>query len=405
MKLPNNEVGISDIINYRRCPQNFAWGMRRHVPLPERFALFPGEKTDPPGNETYASAYGHMTHDAIEIIEQTHCSDEEAIDAVWPIYQHFMEPGDIQRIRDDLATWRTRRFTGWKLVGTELELKVPLFVRDGQLISFRCRIDALYQHIENPHLFMTRDWKSSRYPKTEKEVHEDLQQWSYNLAVHENFPECTDLTQLYDQLRHGPPIPTSKTPAQRREIKDWLIKQVKAILDDDTLKPVQNDMCHFCPIMNDCRETHRAPDWWINRLAALAPERKEGRKIVVQLTEEHTGFEVYAELLPRAKQALKVLERFVKAVEEVMKEMPDERRRELGFDLTKPRRTDKFSPDAMREIQRTVGPEAFLQLVSLTKTKIEEMYGPEKDSETTRELLALAEASYGNPSLKYPRAA
>jgi hypothetical protein len=44
LKLPSNEIGISDILGYRDCAQRMAFGMRRHVELPERFAVFEGEK-------------------------------------------------------------------------------------------------------------------------------------------------------------------------------------------------------------------------------------------------------------------------------------------------------------------------------------------------------------------------
>jgi hypothetical protein len=87
----------------------------------------------------------------------------------------------------------------------------------------------------------------------------------------------------------------------------------------------------------DCRVTHRAPDYWISRLGALAPEKKEGRKLVVQLTTEHGGMESYVEILPEAKRAEKRLERFIKEVESVLKEMPEDRREELGYGEKDPR--------------------------------------------------------------------
>lgn len=403
MNLPGNQVGISDILNYRQCAQQFGFSMRRHTELPERFQLYPGEKDEPPEHESYASAYGHAVHDAIEIADNTFCTDDEAIEAIWHIYQHFLGPEDIKRMRDDLQTWRNRQYTGWRLVKTEIELRMPLFVHNGEMIYFRGRIDALYQHIDNPGVFMSRDYKSSRYPRTEAEIHADLQQWSYNALIHEAFPECEDLTQLYDQLRHGPPVPTRKNAQQRAEIKDWLVKQVKAILADNVLKPTRNDMCHFCPLMEDCRETHRSADWWINRLAVLAPEKKVGRKLVVQLTEEHTGFETYTDLLPRAKDAYKVLERFIKAVEAVLKEMPDERRDELGYDLTAGKRIDSFPPPALRAVRDLVGQEEFLHLVTITKGSVIEMFGEE--SEITKAILALAETKRAAGSIKRKRAA
>jgi hypothetical protein len=94
---------------------------------------------------------------------------------------------------------------GYRLVSAEVDMRVPLFklTDDGEWIYFRFKIDALYQSLQNPGLFLMRDYKSSRWPKPIEEIHNDLQQWSYNFGVHEMFPECETLVQIYDQLRFG----------------------------------------------------------------------------------------------------------------------------------------------------------------------------------------------------------
>ena len=401
MQLPNDEVGISDILGYRACPQEFAFGMRRHTILPERFQTYAAERDEPPEHENYFSAYGHCVHDLVEMVEATGCDHTVAIDAVWPQYQGFLEPDDLARLRSDLETYEGRRVQGFRLIGTELELRVPLFVHEGRQIYFRARIDVLYQHMTNSGFFYTRDYKSSRWPRSEAEVHKDLQQWCYNFAVHEVYPECAKLIQVYDQFRFGA-IPTSKTPEQRAVIKDWLIRQIKAILADDTLKPKANDMCHFCPIMMDCQVTHRAADYWINRLGALAPEKKVGRKIVVQLTKEHAGYEVYAELLPRVKTAQKVMDRFIAAVEGDLKTMHQETREELGFELSRPRRLDYWDADAKRQLIAELGDDA-LHLMRVTKTDVEEFFG--KDSDTAKWIIGLASKKESAPFVKARKAA
>jgi hypothetical protein len=396
MKLPNNEVGISDILRYRECPQRFGFDMRRHNPMPERWALEPGEKDDSPFRQSYAASYGSAAHDCIEYVEQHECSDEEAIDAVWPRYQEWLEPGDADRLKVDLEVYRSRVSTGYRLIGTEIEMRAPLFTHEGVVIYFRGRIDVLYQHIDNGAIFLSRDYKSGRWPKSEQEVHEDVQQWAYNWLTHENYPECVTLVQQYDQLRFGS-IPTRKSAQQRAQIKAWLIRQVKAILEDTTLKPKPNNWCYLCPLMLDCRVTHQAPDWWINRLAALAPEKKVGRKMVVQLTTEHGGFDIYTDILPRVKDARKVMERFEAAVEGVLKEMPDERRDELGYTLAKPRTLDVFGPDELRRIHAMMGDD-FFQLASISKKALNEFYG--EDSNEAKQILALAGKKQTSPPLK-----
>lgn len=388
MELPSDEIGISDIIAYRNCPAEFAFGMQRHT-----------ETEEHPQRESYASAYGHCVHDLLEYAEQTQCSDDDAIAAVFPNFSHWLEPDDIQRMKDDLETWRTRQQTGWRLVGTELELKMPLFRVDGRAISFRARIDALYQRIDNPSVFMTRDYKSSRWPKTEAEVHADQQQWAYNCVVHYNYPECASLIQVYDQLRYGE-IPTQKSQAQRSQMFQWLKLQVKAILADDELKPKANDWCQYCPLMMDCPVTHRSTEWWVSRLAALAPERKDGRKLVTELAVEVNGIETYAEILPAAKKAKGVLERFVAEVERTLKAMPQERRELLGFELGKPKKLDVFTADALRKAHAMVGDDLY-HLVKITKGALEEFYG--KEDPRTLSIIDLASKKQTAPSVKAKR--
>lgn len=398
-KLPSNEIGISDILAYRECPQRWVFDMRRHLPMPDRFKLEEGEKADPSGRESYAASYGSAIHDAIEVVENTQCSDEAAIDAVWPVWQHWLEPGDADRMKADLETYRTRSVTGYRLIGTELELRAPLFVHEGEVIYFRGRIDVLYQHLQNAGIYLSRDYKSSRWPKTEQEVREDPQQWAYNWLIHETHVDCQTLVQQYDQLRYGV-IPVQKNDEQRGQIKAWLIRQVKAILADDLYKPKQNQWCYTCPLMPDCRVTHLSPDFWINRLGALAPEKKVGRKLVTELAVEHHGIETYTKLLPQVKNARKVMERFEEAVESVLKEMPDADRAELGYGLTKPAQIDTWDADAKRKLAAALGDD-FFHLVSLSKKAVADFYGdgtPEYEA-----VVAQAVKKQQAPKLKAPK--
>lgn len=395
MQLPNDEVGISDITNYRECAQRFAWSMRRHVPLPERFVIEEGEKDLPPGHDGAANAYGSVFHDAVEIVENELCDDQAAIDRAWPRWQAWLTVEDLDRLKSDLQAYRSRMLTGWRLIGTEIEMRMPLLVHEERTIYFRGRIDALYQKIDQPWVYMTRDYKSTRWPQTWDQVQKDVQQWAYNLLVHENTPDCTDLVQLVDQLRAGV-VPTQKTQQQREQMRSWLRQQVLAILGDDTLKPVQNDKCHWCPLVMDCRVTHRSTEWWVNRIASLAPVKQEGRKLLVTLQPEMLGMDEYVRYLPGAKNTVKILKKFIEEVEAVLKEMPPDEREELGYRLGKPKVRKEFGASALREIHAQMGDD-FYQLVGITITAIEQWYG--KGSIEARAFLELAERAESAPSL------
>lgn len=396
MNLPENQVGISDIENYRECPARFAFGMRRHNTLPPHLAVYEGQKDEPPEAPSYAAEYGHAIHDAIKHVEDDQCSDDEAIDRVWAVYGNWLEPADIDRLKSDLRTYRTRAVTGYRLVGAEIELKMPLLKIDGETIYFRARIDVLYQHLQNPGIFLSRDYKSSRWPKSRDEIDADVQQWAYNAVIHYNYPECEDLTQIYDQLRYGEE-PIHKSAAQRSQIYRWLQMMVKKILADDVLEPKKNDKCHWCPLMMDCPVTHRASAWWKSWLAANAPEKKDGRKLIVQLDVDHTGLEFYVEKLPDAKLAVKMLERYVATVEDALKGLPQGEREQYGYGLTKGRSNDRFEAQALRTIADMTGDD-FYHLASLSKKAVNEFYG--EDSADAQRILALATKRESAPSLK-----
>jgi hypothetical protein len=190
MKLPRNEVGISDVIAYRECAQRMSWGMRRHMELPERFAAFEGERDEPPESNNWTNAYGSCAHEALARIEEHDASDDEAIDYAWGLYGRYLDPEDLELLREDLERFRDRgQPQGYRVIAVEQDMRVPLFVHNGEQIYFRFKVDALYQHLQNDGLFLSRDYKATKWPKSRKQIEEDLQQWAYNFGLHERFPE------------------------------------------------------------------------------------------------------------------------------------------------------------------------------------------------------------------------
>jgi hypothetical protein len=380
MKLPNNSIGISDIINYRECPQRMAFNMRRHIELPERLQLEPGERDEPPGHTNWTNAYGSAIHDAMHLVDKEGLTHEQAIHEVMLRWGTYLDPGDIDQLRDDLSLFEKRRPLGVTLVGSEMEARVPLFAHEteGQ-IYFRFRIDALHRLIANPGIFLHRDYKSSKWRKSPAEVHSDPQMWSYNWGIHEWFPECQFLQQTYDQLRFGE-VPTSKNDAQRATIKQWLIENVRVIMADETYKPKQNDFCRYCPLVVTCRETQRATDYWKGRLALTAPLTKEGRKVRVAFEAEGEELaRVVREELPKMSGTRKHIEHVEKVLKTMLAEMSIEQRQELGWQL-KDRRSKTIPPDGLRELHAMMG-DTFYQLVNMSMSTLEEHTGKPKKGE------------------------
>ena len=306
-----NAIGISDLLDWRECPARMEDGMQRHL----------GNET--PGRTNWTNAYGSAIHDAIHLVETEQLSNDEAVERVWPTYGSYLNPEELAMLKEDMDAYRGDTPLGMELVAAEVDVKVPLFIYSGEQIYFRFKIDALYRRADNPTVFYQRDYKSSKHRKTQTEVNEDLQQWAYNFGIFSLYPECVSLIQSYEQLRFGN-LTTSKTPAQRAQIKEWLIKTARAVIGDDKMAPKQNEWCPWCPLVVTCDQSVRATRYWKGRLQVLAPLGKEGRATRVRFLEEGDDLEhMMKDVLPPMIQTRKHLE----AVEKALKALIEELRR------------------------------------------------------------------------------
>jgi hypothetical protein len=361
MRLPEHSVGPTDIQQYRDCPRRFEFGMRRHTQA--------GEHPEAQGPST---AYGSAVHEAIAFSEQAGVTDEQAIQRAFDLYAKWLDPEDLERLQRDLETYHERDYIGVRTVAVEQEVRVPLFLHEGLQIYLRTRIDRLYQRLDNPSIFVHVDYKSSKWPRSEKEVHEDRQLWLTNFIVHENWPECSTLVQVYDQLNFGR-HQTRKNDQQRRLIRAWAIHQVTAILNDADLQPKKNDFCAWCPILESCSVVREATDYAKAEIAALAPARKDGRKTVLDL--DPALYDTYVEQLDDVAQARKILDRYDETVRGVLRDMPAGQRSDYGYDLNVRSKTT-WPPEAMRAAHEILGDD-FYELAGLSKAALERHGGSE----------------------------
>lgn len=404
MRLPNNEVGISDIKQWRECPRRFEFGMRRHV-----------EDGEPPEDMHPDTLYGTVFHDMVEKIEELDLDDDAALQQAFDEHAVDLDPTYYEMLKWDLRTYRERDLTGVRTVANESEVRIPLldwpcFTCEGKgttivqgskpdccgnttdsgecrgdcvvevpteeedacpecggkgevTIYFRGRIDRLYQSLTEPGKFFHRDYKTSKHRKAEDEVHSDEQMWAYNWAIHEWWPECEDLEQEFDQLRFGL-VRTRKSAEQREHIRQWLVRQVTAILKAEGPKPRINQWCAWCPIKESCSEVDRLHQFEtarINFLAKTLPEASEDPEMEFLPT--------YIEKLPDVQQAIKLLKAYEASVKEVLKELPEDRREALGWDLSS-KRTTVFSTDALRDMHEILGDDLFYEVVNATQTNV-----------------------------------
>lgn len=373
MRLPENAIGITDILGYRDCPQRFAFGMRRWT-----------EGTDPPEAVHPDTFYGKAAHEGMNWIEADMLTDEEAVDRCFAKYPQ-LEPDDRQRLLDDFEVYRERDDKGVILVANESEFKVPIFQwcfdcrRDSEgmicgycekeieTIYFRGKIDRLYALASNPSVFIHRDYKTSKWRKTEEEVNADKQMWSYNAGIHLFWPECESLTQFYDQLRYGA-TPTRKSAAQRAEIMEWIKTQVRAILRDEALEPTANEWCPYCPIIEQCSEVRRLSEWSIARIEELAGKTGKVKPDGV----EANGIEEYVGDLDQISLARKMCEAYEDSVRGELKKLPSSRIEELGYRRSE-RSSSVWEPEALAAIHSRVGDDAFYAMISLTKSRAEKL--------------------------------
>lgn len=391
MELPDNAVGITDLLAYHECPRRFSYGMRRHTGI--------GLQSDAetPESGSYATFYGSAIHKVIQAVEDG-SNDGDALQTAWDEYGHALDPGDLDMLRTDLRTYRSRDAGRVKTIANEDEYRVPLGKIEGRDVSFRFKLDRLYERLDAPGHFIHVDYKSSRHAKSEAEVHADKQLWAYNFGIHEFFPEVERLVQLYDQLRYGQ-VPTSKNDQQREQMREWLIRGASAVMrdeswqGDDLLEPRKNEWCAWCPITESCPVIAQLTEFALLEIETLAPTYKEGRKTLIELHE--SMMPEYIERFEEAKQAIRILERFRDSVAGLVKKMPEEDRLDLGYKL-RGRKASVFTAGHLREIHDAVGSE-FYELVSVTKSSLESNLAD--DPETLAWALDLALETAGAESL------
>ena len=359
MDLPNDAIGISDLIAWRDCPRRMSFSMRRWT-----------EDGDPPEATNESNAYGTAIHEVFRLLEVENLNDDEAIQRAFDQYGGHLWPHDLVRLKKDVAIYHERDPLHVRLIGAEVDVRVPLLKWNGKTIYFRGQIDRLYERLDQPGRFIHRDYKSSKWPKTQAEVNEDLQMWAYNWLIHEYWPECEDILQVYDQLEAGE-IETRKSEHQRREIREWIKRQTMAVLNDDPadgqgdglLKPKFNDWCPYCPIAESCEVPAQLSPFAKDRMDALS-EIGDDEPIDLERVRR------YVDDLADAETARKLLERYEKKVKALVKELPPDDQERLGFGSYR-RNNTVWSSDALEAIYELLGPE-FFSLASLSKGRIED---------------------------------
>jgi hypothetical protein len=354
------------------------------------------EDGDPPEAGSDATNYGTAMHYCFHIIETEGLTDREALQRTFDKYGHTLWPDDLIRLKKDLVTYHEREPLGVRLIGSEIDARIPLLDWGGQTIYFRGQIDRLYERLDRPGHWLHRDYKSSRWEKTQEEVDKDPQLWAYNLLIHEYWPECESLHQTLDQLEFQP-LTTSKNESQRQYMKDWLAMQVVSILSDDSvqedglLQPKFNQWCATCSIATDCPIIPQLSKFAQTRIKAMSDSMGVG----LDEAESSKEIQEYVDLMEEAAQARKVLDKYEKQIKGLIKELPPHVQRETGYEVAQ-RAVKVFDPLALQEIHRALGPE-FYEIISIAQTKLSAAI---KDRDDLEPLLDLAISRPGTSYLR-----
>jgi hypothetical protein len=391
VKLPENSVGISDLLDHRECPRRMSWKMRRHVARGQQ-----SERSTPEAavhGAVWSRDYGSAVHLLFALVEDGF-SDERALQLTWNEHGRGLDPEDLDLLRDDLAAYRRRDFANMRTVALEDDLRVPLFVYRGEVIYFRFRLDRLYERLDAPGTYVHIDYKSSKWPRSREEVNADKQLWAYNWAIHELLPEVETLVQVYDQLRHGREL-TRKSDDQRSQIREWLIAETTSVLENESwqqdglLDYSYNEWCAYCPIMESCGVVLDLSDFALTRIEALSRDL------------DGVAVDEYLEDFEKAKGAKRVLERFIESVNDMARRMPQHKRERLGVRLASRSRT-VFTPEAAMALHDRVG-ERFYELVRITQAGVRS--GLADDPALRDWALGLAERQAGNANAALDREA
>lgn len=380
------QIGISDMLQWRLCPQRFEFGMRRHDEGGEA-----AESWSP------ANAYGSAVHHAVHLVNEGY-SDEEAVAAAFALFRQWLGPTEVTMLHHDLQTYRQRDPQGVRTLVSEEDWSFPLFEHPTcGTVWFRFRLDRLYQRLDNPNRLIHLDYKTSKWIKTRDEVDKDLQLWAYNVAIYkviaELYPELEGVTleQIYDQLRYGQE-PTRKSAGQRAEMETWMVAVVKAMIEDTELEPTYNQFCPWCDLKMDCPVVRDGlTDYATARIAALAPRepkiKKNGEpsKVLGPPQLDPTRFGEYVRELPKVKRSTQVLKTFDENVREALKLMPSDVLGEYTSDdaprgyTVNQRSQKRFTREGLKEAHAEMGDD-FYDAVSLTTASLDRFYGDDKDS-------------------------
>lgn len=321
MLLPENSLGVSDALQFSRCPRLFHQNIRRFTEGEDQIYIS--------GDFSMPLAYGQAMHEGAQaIVQNPEIYLDDALDLAWAAWSHALDPEHHAELKADLQTIldRTLEAPNLKLVAAEQDMKVPVYrgeadperkMEDEEPVwyHYRFKIDALYEDLDEPGHFVIRDYKSYRMQRFQSEIDEDMQFTAYSYGVKRLMGDAVKrVTVWVDQPKHeSGEVFTTRTEFEEMAFEEWMRSSIRAILDVPAERianlPKLNDFCGWCPLLANCPILTEATDF---ALATVGP-------VIEEYVEGVPPFEEYHEIYMRSKQALKLLDAFKDKYEEGIK--------------------------------------------------------------------------------------
>lgn len=371
MRLPDNSLGISDALQFHRCPRLFTHNIRRFSEGEEPIYAA--------GQLSMPLAYGNAVHEgALAIVRNPEIYLDDALDLAWAEWSHALAPEHHAELKRDLQTIldRTQEAPNLKLVAAEQDMKVPIYrgaadpdeqMGDEEAVwyHYRFKIDALYEDMDEPGHYVIRDFKSYRRKKWQSDIDEDDQFTAYSYGVKRMFGEAVQRVTVWcDQVKHeGGEIFTTRTETEELAFEEFMRSQIRAVLhtpyEELANRPRLNEFCSWCPILETCSVLDYATDFGLARIGDRAKE----------LVPDAASLADFHDTYKEAKLAIKALEAFKDRFEEAIKEDIEEGERiEIGETSYGLSRIDSVVYPA-KDVASIVGKDAYLSVAPMLSKK------------------------------------
>lgn len=235
-------------------------------------------------DDTDQMTYGRIIHRALQLMEERGIGPEEALEIAWSETVLHLTPDYYAESLRDLRNYLDRPSTPLDRYGTlftERRLWSTLYIDEEfgptalQGIVDRCAVD-----FDDPSLIHFVDFKSNRYPPSIEQVRRAVQPKAYTWLGYRNaadlFPHTSSPRIVFhlDAIKWKELPPVLFSAADLEAWHAWTVAIVRKIWRDETAEPDINPGCARCPVRDTCPAYQSLPDLG-RELLSVKPEQAD----------------------------------------------------------------------------------------------------------------------------------